>query len=108
MNSPTGTTAAPADTGPSDAESFRLVSIKPARHAPSGSVGRDWLVYSIAQGVNLITGYRQGDLAAVTADVERIVVSLNERQFTRRARERPKHGRTAAKTVVAAKPVAPK
>ena len=81
------------------------MSIKPARHAPSGRVGRDWLVYSIAQGVNMITGYRQGDLATVTADVEKIVVSLNERQFMRRARPQTKHGRPAAKTVSAAKPV---
>jgi hypothetical protein len=66
-------------------EAYRLVSIKPARRAPNGGAG-DWLVYSIAQGTNLITGYRQGGLAAVTAEVERIVAALNERHFKGRAR----------------------
>ena len=109
MSTPPNTDAAAPNVEVTEiAESFRLVSIAPAKRAPSGSVGRDWLVYSIAQGVNMITGYRQGTLAAVTADVERIIVALNERQFMRRSRERPKHGRAPAKTVVAGKPATPR
>ena len=87
--SPTGV-AAPSPNDDNVDEGYRLVSIKPARRAPTGSVGRDWLVYSIAQGQNLITGYRQGDVAAVTAEVERIVAALNERHFKGRAHAQPK------------------
>lgn len=72
-----------------DSEAFRLVSIKQTP-TPEGCVGRDWLVYRIAQGGNVITGYRRGDLPAATADVERIVVGLNERRVTRKGRPGPK------------------
>ena len=57
---------------------------------PEGCVGRDWLVYQIAQGSNVITGYRRGDLPAATADVERIVVGLNERRIAGKGRPGPK------------------
>ena len=60
-------------------ESFRLLSIGSAP-APSGFSGRDWLVYRIAQGQNVITGYRRGDLKTATAEVELIVTSLNQRR----------------------------
>lgn len=70
-------------------ETYRLVAIEPAR-APEGCAGRDWLVYRIAQGTNIITGYRQGDLRAATADVERIVVGLNERRIASKGRPGPK------------------
>jgi hypothetical protein len=72
---------------PSD-ESFRLVSIK-STPAPSGHTGRDWLVYRIAQGSNIITGYRQGDLKTVSAEVATLVTSLNERRHS----SKPKPGR---------------
>jgi hypothetical protein len=58
-------------------------------------MGRDWLVYEIAQGGNVITGYRQGDLRAATADVEKIVVGLNERRVAGKGRSGPKQ-KTAA------------
>ena len=45
-----------------DAERYRLVSIE-AAGAPAGCAGRDWFVYRILQGVNAITGYRQGSRA---------------------------------------------
>ena len=70
-------------------EAYRLVTIEPAR-APEGHTGRDWLVYRIAQGANMITGYRQGELRAATADVERIVVGLNERRVANKGRPGPK------------------
>lgn len=62
-----------------DLERYRLVSID-AVHAPEGCTGRDWHVYRIVQGVNEITGYRQGDLERVSADVEEIIAALNGRR----------------------------
>ncbi len=78
-----------ATSGAPEPEAFRLVDIRPGR-PPEGCVGRDWLVYQIAQGRNLITGYRRGDLLAATADVERIIVGLNERRVTSKNRPGPK------------------
>lgn len=62
-----------------DAERYRLVSIE-AASAPAGCAGRDWFVYRILQGVNAITGYRQGSRAQVTAEVETILEGLNDRR----------------------------
>jgi hypothetical protein len=70
-------------------EAYRLLTIEPAR-APDGCTGRDWLIYRIAQGDNVITGYRQGDLRGATAEVERIVVNLNERRGASKGRTGPK------------------
>ena len=84
-------------------EAYRLVAIEPVR-APAGCTGRDWLIYRIAQGDNLITGYRQGDLRAATADVERIVVGLNERRIASKGRPGPKPKAAAG---AAAAPAAP-
>lgn len=66
-------------------DDYRLVSIRHAA-APNGASGKDWHVYSIAQGTNLITGYRQGSIGSVTEDVERIVAGLNERRMVHRGR----------------------
>jgi hypothetical protein len=85
-------------TGASDDEAFRLVSIR-TTSAPSGYTGRNWLVYEIAQGDNIIKGYRQGDLKAETAEVEKIVIALNERRHSPKGRRGPKPGgRPAAQT----------
>jgi hypothetical protein len=93
--------AALADEGD---EPFRLVSIDPTP-APAGSAGRDWLKYRIAQGPNMITGYRQGSRIEVTADVERIVVALNERRGRQGGRElRPGRRPAAAAAAPAAAP----
>ena len=62
-----------------DAERYRLVSIEAAR-APDGCAGRDWFVYRILQGVNAITGYRQGSRAQVSAEVDTILAGLNGRR----------------------------
>jgi hypothetical protein len=75
-------------------QAFRLVSIR-AAGAPSGCVGRDWFEYRIAQGENVITGYRRGNLSAATAEVESIVNGLNERRQGAKGRGRPA-GRPAA------------
>lgn len=64
-------------------EEYRLLSIV-AVHAPEGCLGNDWHLYRIAQGENGITGYRRGNLAGVTAEVETIVTGLNgRRQWTK-------------------------
>lgn len=76
----------PADPAAGDnGEAFRLADVAPTA-APPGSAGRDWHKYRIAQGSNVITGFRRGDLATVTADVEKIVDSLNERRIVNRKR----------------------
>jgi len=61
---------------------FELVSIDPTP-APRGSAGDDWLVYRISQGLNVVTGYRCGSRAHVVAEVEQIVIALNERLLVR-------------------------
>ena len=54
--------------------------------APAGSEGKDWVRYEIAQGSNLITGYRQGTVAAIKRVAEEIVSGLNERRSPNRGR----------------------
>jgi hypothetical protein len=44
-------------------------------------------MYRIAQGPNVINGYRRGDLASVTTEVEKIVTGLNERRLIKRRKE---------------------
>jgi hypothetical protein len=85
---------------PNREEPYRLVTIEPTR-APEGGTGRDWFVYRIAQGHNLITGYRQGDLGATTAEVERIVLGLNERRISSKGRPGPKPKGSAAPAAAA-------
>lgn len=60
------------------AEVYRLISIDHAT-APDDSGANDWLVYRIAQGSRVITGYRRGSVSVVTADVRDIVDALNAR-----------------------------
>jgi hypothetical protein len=78
---------APADAN--QEEAYRLLAIEPVR-APEGCTGRDWLIYRIAQGDNVITGYRQGDLRAATAEVQKIIAGLNERRIASKGRPGPK------------------
>ena len=59
-------------------ESYRLISVD-STAAPSGGADGDWLVYRIAQGKNIATGYRRGSRQSVSAEAERIVEGLNER-----------------------------
>ena len=98
MTAPTPEAATPAaSAGADDDERFRLVSVT-TTSTPSGCTGRDWFVYRISQGQNVITGYRRGDLKAVRGEVEQIVVALNDRRLTRKERPGPKRGRPAAQT----------
>jgi len=64
---------------------YEMVSIRPAQ-APAGAEGAEWHRYEIRQGSNTISGCRQGDLAAVTAAVEEIIVKLNDRRVNKRGR----------------------
>jgi len=82
-------------TSGAQGEDFKLVSIK-ATETPSGCAGRDWFVYRIAQGPNIITGYRRGDLATASADVETIVTALNGRRRSTKPKPGPKPGRRRA------------
>lgn len=66
-------------------DGYRLAAVDKTA-APSGSTGGDWLIYRIAQGTNVITGYRRGELRSVTADLERMVKGLNERRIVNRGR----------------------
>ncbi len=84
-----------------DDERYRLISIDPVR-APEGCSGSDWHVYRIAQGVNAITGYRRGDFARVTVDVETIVTALNGRRRWAKDKALSKSERRAAAAARAA------
>jgi hypothetical protein len=88
---------ATSDESASD-ERYRLVSIDAVR-APDECMGSDWHRYRIAQGENGIIGYRCGDLARVTADVEAIVTALNERREWRKGKAPAKNPRRAATAV---------
>ena len=61
---------------------YKLVSIERGS-APAPGVGDDWLVYRIARGANVLTGYRRGTRASVTLDVEKIVEAINQRLLVR-------------------------
>jgi hypothetical protein len=75
-------------------ELYRLVSIE-RTSAPAPGVGDNWLVYRIARGANVVTGYRRGTRASVTLDVEKIVEAFNERLFVQPRRVNIKLGHRA-------------
>jgi hypothetical protein len=95
--------AAEAHDAIEDAERYRLVSIEAAR-APDGCAGRDWFVYRILQGVNAITGYRQGSRAQVSSEVETILAGLNGRRrwSSSKPTSRSRRGAGRPKTAAAA------
>ena len=78
-----------------DDERYRLISIDAVR-APEGCTGTDWHIYKIARGENGITGYRHGELARVTTDVEAIVIALNGRRQWTKTKAPSKYQRRAA------------
>lgn len=87
--------ASARQTADPQGEDFRLLSISATR-APNGCAGRDWFIYRIAQGENIITGYRRGDLATASAEVETIVIALNGRRRSTKPKPGRKPGRRAA------------
>lgn len=68
-------------------QGYRLISIDRTA-APRGAAGDDWLVYQIAQGTNVVIGYRRGSRQDVAAEVERIVTAFNVRQLSKGRRYR--------------------
>ena len=75
--------AKPKQTTPPDI--YKLDQIEKSK-APDGGDGKDWFRYTITQGDNTITGYRQGSQRAVTKAVKQIVVDLNERRGGKKGR----------------------
>ena len=69
-----------------DERIYELVSIDESE-PPSANddlAGDDWFRYQIAQGDNMITGYRRGKLRTVKREVKTIIVGLNERRSGKR------------------------
>jgi hypothetical protein len=66
-------------------EMYELEGIEKAT-APDGGSGTGWFRYTIIQGKNTITGYKQGSQRAVTKEIKNIVVELNERRVGKRGR----------------------
>ncbi len=99
--------AAPDKPTPVIAHAYRLVHIEKAG-TPEGCAGKDWFRYTITQGVNKITGYKQGSQRAVTKSVKEIVFELNERRAGKKSRvhltpSRKRQQANAAKLASAAK-----
>jgi hypothetical protein len=68
-----------------DPSPFVLVSLDRSA-GPSGGDGADWIHYKIAQGENIVSGYRRGNMGGVRTYVEGIVTALNDRRALKRGR----------------------
>lgn len=77
--------SATSKSAPELTEKYELADIEKAK-APDGGDGNDWFRYTIIQGQNRITGYRQGSQRTVTKAVKDIVVELNERRGGKKGR----------------------
>jgi hypothetical protein len=64
------------------AKTYRLISID-RTGAPTGATGDDWVIYRIAQGANVVTGYRRGRRQDVSVAVESMVEALNVRHLVK-------------------------
>jgi hypothetical protein len=53
---------------------------------PTEGAGKYWCKYTIVQGPNTITGYRQGGVKAVRQAVGEIVADMNQRRMGKRGR----------------------
>lgn len=53
---------------------------------PVEGAGKFWCRYTIVQGANTITGYRQGGVKAVKKAVGEIVADMNQRRLGKRGR----------------------
>lgn len=73
------------DKSPAIPQPYEIISVRRAE-PPLGAKGSNWYRYEIAQGTNIIDGYRQGNLETVTMAVEENVAQLNERQLGKRGR----------------------
>ncbi len=65
---------------------YEIVSIRQTEPPPDGK-GSNWYRYVIAfEGSDSITGYRQGNLKAVTSGLIEMIAQLNERHWKKRGR----------------------
>ena len=64
---------------------FELGIVEPT-DTPQGAEGSSWCRYTITQGPNTITGYRQGSITAVKKAVLADIVDLNERRLGQKGR----------------------
>jgi len=53
---------------------------------PAEGAGKYWCKYTIVQGHNTITGYRQGGVKAVKKAVAGIIADMNQRRMGKRGR----------------------
>ena len=60
----------------------QVESVKP----PTEGQGKYWRKYTIVQGQNTITGYRQGGVKAVRKAVNEMIVDMNQRRMGKRGR----------------------
>ena len=60
----------------------QIESVEP----PAEGEGKYWCKYTIVQGTNTITGYRQGGVKAVRKAVNEIVADMNQRRMGKRGR----------------------
>ena len=60
----------------------QIESVEP----PTEGEGKYWCKYTIVQGTNTITGYRQGGVKAVRKAVNEIVADMNQRRMGKRGR----------------------
>ncbi len=72
-------------TAAATSDPYKIRSIKPSE-PPAGVEGTNWYRYEIAQGKNVIRGYRAGSRKSVTSAIEIIVAQLNERRRGKRGR----------------------
>jgi hypothetical protein len=79
------------------------VGIIESMQPPAEGAGKYWCKYTIVQGKNTITGYRQGGVKAVKKAVGEIVADMNQRRMGKRGRVhltpsgKPKANAAAAK-----------
>jgi len=77
-------------TSDSEVKPFELTAVERTK-GPEGGDGENWCRYTIVQGPNTITGYRQGSMRAVKKAVTLIVADLNERRRGRTGRVHLRH-----------------
>lgn len=53
---------------------------------PTEGQGKYWCKYTIVQGPNTITGYRQGGVKAVRKAVNEMITDMNQRRMGKRGR----------------------
>jgi len=89
-----------------DAPPFSVGIIESAE-PPAEGAGKFWCRYTIVQGSNTITGYRQGGVKAVRQAVGEIVADMNQRRMGKRGRVHlTPSGKSKAAPAPAAKPKA--